>query len=169
TSVEMLTMDESFDIYMQTVFPYSLSAFTFTNMKHRNYSTAYSYSYCIYRLYTTMRTNVILRGSSHYKPALSNLIHWHHSCRMDLRRLFLLVAVHLLFLHETGSNNPTGIPSDTDKIPLHPYYTIKDILGALLLILASLILVLFSPDLLGDPDNYTPANPLNTPPHITPE
>nr|AAA19919.1 cytochrome b [Oryctolagus cuniculus]AAS54913.1 cytochrome b [Oryctolagus cuniculus] len=80
-----------------------------------------------------------------------------------------LVLIHLLFLHETGSNNPTGIPSNSDKIPFHPYYTIKDTLGFLVAILLLLILVLFSPDLLGDPDNYTPANPLNTPPHIKPE
>nr|WBU93719.1 cytochrome b [Ochotona curzoniae] len=80
-----------------------------------------------------------------------------------------LVMVHLLFLHETGSNNPTGIISDADKIPFHPYYTIKDALGFLFLITLLLSLVLFSPDLLGDPDNYTPANPLNTPPHIKPE
>ncbi|YP_009352188.1 cytochrome b (mitochondrion) [Delphinapterus leucas] len=80
-----------------------------------------------------------------------------------------LVAVHLLFLHETGSNNPTGIPSNMDTIPFHPYYTIKDILGALLLILTLLTVTLFTPDLLGDPDNYTPANPLNTPAHIKPE
>nr|AAV91494.1 cytochrome b [Sus scrofa] len=77
-----------------------------------------------------------------------------------------LAAVHLLFLHETGSNNPTGISSDMDEIPFHPYYTIKDILGAVFMMLILLILVLFSPDLLGDQDNYTPANPLNTPPHI---
>nr|YP_010303513.1 cytochrome b [Balionycteris maculata]ULT46719.1 cytochrome b [Balionycteris maculata] len=80
-----------------------------------------------------------------------------------------LVVVHLLFLHETGSNNPTGIPSDTDMIPFHPYYTIKDLLGILMMLLVLLSLTLFSPDLLGDPDNYTPANPLNTPPHIKPE
>nr|QCT05434.1 cytochrome b [Eliurus minor] len=80
-----------------------------------------------------------------------------------------LVMVHLLFLHETGSNNPSGLNSDADKIPFHPYYTIKDILGVLLLFLFLISLVLFSPDLLGDPDNYTPANPLNTPPHIKPE
>nr|CAB65746.1 cytochrome b [Lepus sinensis] len=80
-----------------------------------------------------------------------------------------LVMVHLLFLHKTGSNNPSGIPWDSDKIPFHPYYTIKDTLGFLILILLLLLLVLFSPDLLGDPDNYTPANPLNTPPHIKPE
>nr|ACY73821.1 cytochrome b [Eliurus antsingy]QDJ00006.1 cytochrome b [Eliurus antsingy] len=80
-----------------------------------------------------------------------------------------LVMVHLLFLHETGSNNPSGLNSDADKIPFHPYYTIKDILGVLLLLMFLISLVLFTPDLLGDPDNYTPANPLNTPPHIKPE
>nr|QCT05491.1 cytochrome b [Eliurus tanala]QCT05503.1 cytochrome b [Eliurus tanala]QCT05505.1 cytochrome b [Eliurus tanala]QCT05513.1 cytochrome b [Eliurus tanala]QCT05516.1 cytochrome b [Eliurus tanala] len=80
-----------------------------------------------------------------------------------------LVMVHLLFLHETGSNNPSGLNSNADKIPFHPYYTIKDILGVLLLFLFLISLVLFTPDLLGDPDNYTPANPLNTPPHIKPE
>nr|ADH16730.1 cytochrome b [Neophocaena phocaenoides]ADW95760.1 cytochrome b [Neophocaena phocaenoides]ADW95761.1 cytochrome b [Neophocaena phocaenoides]ADW95762.1 cytochrome b [Neophocaena phocaenoides]ADW95763.1 cytochrome b [Neophocaena phocaenoides] len=80
-----------------------------------------------------------------------------------------LMIVHLLFLHETGSNNPTGIPSNMDMIPFHPYYTIKDILGILLLILILLTLTLFSPDLLGDPDNYVPANPLSTPAHIKPE
>ncbi|NXX71450.1 CYB protein, partial [Spizella passerina] len=37
--------------------------------------------------------------------------------------------IHLTLLHETGSNNPLGIPSDCDKIPSHPYYTVKDILG----------------------------------------
>nr|Q5VJ46.1 RecName: Full=Cytochrome b; AltName: Full=Complex III subunit 3; AltName: Full=Complex III subunit III; AltName: Full=Cytochrome b-c1 complex subunit 3; AltName: Full=Ubiquinol-cytochrome-c reductase complex cytochrome b subunit [Galago gabonensis]AAS00148.1 cytochrome b [Galago gabonensis]ALJ53324.1 cytochrome b [Galago gabonensis] len=80
-----------------------------------------------------------------------------------------LAMVHLLFLHETGSNNPSGISSDPDKIPFHPYYTTKDLLGVILLLLALFSLVLFSPDLLGDPDNYTPVNPLNTPPHIKPE
>nr|QIV25211.1 cytochrome b [Myodes glareolus] len=80
-----------------------------------------------------------------------------------------LVFVHLLFLHETGSNNPTGLNSDADKIPFHPYYTIKDFLGALILLTGLMILVLFFPDVLGDPDNYTPANPLNTPAHIKPE
>nr|YP_004935504.1 cytochrome b [Myodes regulus]AEO90261.1 cytochrome b [Myodes regulus] len=80
-----------------------------------------------------------------------------------------LVFVHLLFLHETGSNNPTGLNSDADKIPFHPYYTIKDFLGVLFLLMVLMILVLFFPDVLGDPDNYTPANPLNTPAHIKPE
>nr|ALJ53323.1 cytochrome b [Galagoides demidoff murinus] len=80
-----------------------------------------------------------------------------------------MAMIHLLFLHETGSNNPSGISSDSDKIPFHPYYTIKDLLGLIILLLTLFSLVMFSPDLLGDSDNYTPANPLNTPPHIKPE
>nr|ADB82740.1 cytochrome b [Uta stansburiana] len=77
--------------------------------------------------------------------------------------------IHLLFLHETGSNNPTGLASNTDKIPFHPYFSYKDLLGALLLTLLLLLLALFSPNLLGDPENFSPANPLVTPPHIKPE
>nr|YP_009047701.1 cytochrome b [Emberiza cioides]UKS50941.1 cytochrome b [Emberiza jankowskii]BAD20256.1 cytochrome b [Emberiza cioides ciopsis]BAD20258.1 cytochrome b [Emberiza cioides castaneiceps]AGW46867.1 cytochrome b [Emberiza cioides]BAD20257.1 cytochrome b [Emberiza cioides ciopsis] len=80
-----------------------------------------------------------------------------------------ITLVHLTFLHETGSNNPLGIPSDCDKIPFHPYYTIKDILGFMLLLSLLVSLALFSPNLLGDPENFTPANPLVTPPHIKPE
>nr|AFB20018.1 cytochrome b [Melocichla mentalis] len=77
--------------------------------------------------------------------------------------------VHLTLLHETGSNNPTGISSDCDKIPFHPYYTVKDILGFVLLLITLASLALFSPNSLGDPENFTPANPLATPPHIKPE
>nr|AUW60831.1 cytochrome b [Bathilda ruficauda subclarescens] len=80
-----------------------------------------------------------------------------------------LTLVHLTFLHETGSNNPLGIPSDCDKIPFHPYYTTKDILGFALMLSLLASLALFSPNLLGDPENFTPANPLVTPPHIKPE
>nr|AAY22036.1 cytochrome b [Regulus ignicapilla]AAY22038.1 cytochrome b [Regulus ignicapilla]AAY22040.1 cytochrome b [Regulus ignicapilla] len=80
-----------------------------------------------------------------------------------------LTLVHLTFLHETGSNNPLGIPSDCDKIPFHPYYSTKDFLGFLLLFVPLAALALFSPNLLGDPENFTPANPLATPPHIKPE
>nr|ADM73273.1 cytochrome b [Leontocebus fuscicollis weddelli]ADM73274.1 cytochrome b [Leontocebus fuscicollis weddelli]ADM73275.1 cytochrome b [Leontocebus fuscicollis weddelli] len=80
-----------------------------------------------------------------------------------------LATIHLLFLHETGSSNPSGMTSEPDKISFHPYYTIKDILGLMFLLLLLMMLTLFSPDLLTDPDNYTVANPLNTPPHIKPE
>nr|BBH37265.1 cytochrome b [Trimma caesiura] len=85
---------------------------------------------------------------------------------------FVILAVtilHLLFLHETGSNNPTGLNSDADKIPFHPYFSYKDLLGFAIIFLALVSLALFSPNYLGDPDNFIPANPLVTPPHIKPE
>nr|QEQ51063.1 cytochrome b [Alburnoides manyasensis]QEQ51064.1 cytochrome b [Alburnoides manyasensis]QEQ51065.1 cytochrome b [Alburnoides manyasensis]QEQ51066.1 cytochrome b [Alburnoides manyasensis]QEQ51067.1 cytochrome b [Alburnoides manyasensis] len=77
--------------------------------------------------------------------------------------------LHLLFLHETGSNNPAGLNSDADKISFHPYFSYKDLLGFVVMLLALTSLTLFSPNLLGDPENFTPANPLVTPPHIQPE
>nr|BCW03780.1 cytochrome b [Hynobius utsunomiyaorum] len=77
--------------------------------------------------------------------------------------------IHLLFLHETGSNNPTGILSNMDKVPFHPYFSYKDAMGFLIMLTTLFILSLLSPNLLGDPDNFTPANPLVTPPHIQPE
>nr|WNN67234.1 cytochrome b [Astroscopus guttatus] len=80
-----------------------------------------------------------------------------------------LVMVHFLFLHETGSNNPLGLNSNADKISFHPYFSIKDLLWFMILLLALVTLALFSPNSLGDPDNFTPANPLVTPPHIKPE
>nr|YP_001994300.1 cytochrome b [Leptochilichthys agassizii]BAG49396.1 cytochrome b [Leptochilichthys agassizii] len=85
---------------------------------------------------------------------------------------FVIVAatvIHFLFLHETGSTNPTGLDSDADKITFHPYFLYKDILGMAALLAALTTLALFWPNLLGDPDNFTPANPLMTPPHIKPE
>nr|YP_004581457.1 cytochrome b [Silurus lanzhouensis]AEG77765.1 cytochrome b [Silurus lanzhouensis] len=85
---------------------------------------------------------------------------------------FAIVAatlLHALFLHETGSNNPAGLNSDTDKISFHPYFSYKDLLGFIMLLTALTALALFSPNLLGDPENFTPANPLVTPPHIKPE
>nr|WET58604.1 cytochrome b [Troglonectes sp. GZNU 2020041602] len=77
--------------------------------------------------------------------------------------------IHLLFLHETGSNNPAGLNSDADKISFHPYFSYKDLFGFVVMLLALALLALFSPNLLGDPENFTPANPLITPPHIKPE
>nr|NP_795806.1 cytochrome b [Nansenia ardesiaca]BAC58211.1 cytochrome b [Nansenia ardesiaca] len=85
---------------------------------------------------------------------------------------FVIIAasiLHFLFLHETGSNNPVGINSDADKISFHPYFIYKDILGFAITLIALSSLALFAPNLLGDPDNFTPANPLVTPPHIKPE
>nr|ABY48390.1 cytochrome b [Xantusia vigilis] len=85
---------------------------------------------------------------------------------------FIIIAMtvlHLLFLHESGSNNPTGLNANTDKISFHPFFSHKDLLGAVMITMLLLILTLFSPNLLGDPENFTPANPMMTPPHIKPE
>nr|BAM14855.1 cytochrome b [Caudacaecilia sp. KUHE 17334]BAM14876.1 cytochrome b [Ichthyophiidae sp. KUHE 39230]BAM14877.1 cytochrome b [Ichthyophiidae sp. KUHE 39231]BAM14906.1 cytochrome b [Ichthyophiidae sp. BORN12820]BAM14909.1 cytochrome b [Caudacaecilia cf. asplenia BORN 23435] len=85
---------------------------------------------------------------------------------------FLIIGMsilHLIFLHETGSNNPTGLESNTDKIPFHPYFSYKDALGFMIMLSLLATTALFLPNLLGDPENFTPANPLMTPPHIKPE
>nr|WAX39283.1 cytochrome b [Bundoksia longissima] len=83
--------------------------------------------------------------------------------------LMAMVMVHLLFLHQTGSNNPIGLNSNIDKIPFHPYFTIKDIVGFMIMFMLLTMLSLMEPYILGDPDNFIPANPLVTPLHIQPE
>nr|YP_010461170.1 cytochrome b [Strophopteryx fasciata]UUF92101.1 cytochrome b [Strophopteryx fasciata] len=80
-----------------------------------------------------------------------------------------MTMIHLLFLHQTGSNNPLGLNGNVDKIPFHPYFSFKDIVGFLSLLMILTVLTLLDPYLLGDPDNFTPANPLVTPVHIQPE
>lgn len=80
-----------------------------------------------------------------------------------------ITIIHLLFLHQTGSNNPLGINRNIDKIPFHPYFSFKDIVGFIVLLIILTLLTLINPNLLGDPDNFIPANPLVTPVHIQPE
>ena len=80
-----------------------------------------------------------------------------------------IVIIHLLFLHQTGSSNPLGLPINIDKISFHPYFSYKDLVGFLVIILLLTIITLIDPYRLGDPDNFIPANPLVTPIHIQPE
>lgn len=80
-----------------------------------------------------------------------------------------IVIIHFLYLHQTGSSNPLGLNRNIDKIPFHPYFTYKDSLGYSISISLFIILNLTRPYLLGDPDNFIPANPLITPIHIQPE
>jgi quinol-cytochrome oxidoreductase complex cytochrome b subunit len=87
---------------------------------------------------------------------------------------FIIVAVvglHLVALHQHGSNNPLGIdhkgPQDT--IPFHPYYTIKDLFGLCVFLIFFSVIVFYFPNALGHADNYIPANPLQTPAEIVPE
>nr|BDG62544.1 cytochrome B [Amphiophiura penichra] len=83
--------------------------------------------------------------------------------------LALLSILHLLFLHETGSNNPLGIPSDYDKVSFHSFFSSKDLIGFIIFIISLSTLTLLYPIVLSDPENFIPANPLVTPPHIQPE
>jgi len=85
---------------------------------------------------------------------------------------FIIVAMiffHLVFLHQTGSSNPLGINSDRDRIPFHNYYSRKDATGFLIALTGFILIILFLPRLLTDPENFLLANPLVTPIHIKPE
>ena len=82
-----------------------------------------------------------------------------------------VVVLHVLALHQFGSNNPLGIDrkSPKDSIPFHPYYTVKDLYRLGLFLIALSAFVFYMPNTLGHPDNYIEANPLSTPAHIVPE
>nr|BDQ43725.1 cytochrome b [Amynthas hupeiensis]BDQ43738.1 cytochrome b [Amynthas hupeiensis] len=78
-------------------------------------------------------------------------------------------VLHIMFLHQTGSNNPIGINADSDRVPFHTYYSIKDMLGYLMAITGLSCMVLFEPNMFTDPENFLMSNPLVTPIHIKPE
>ncbi|RSU49263.1 cytochrome b N-terminal domain-containing protein [Sphingomonas sp. S-NIH.Pt15_0812] len=82
-----------------------------------------------------------------------------------------VIILHIWALHIPGSNNPTGVDvkGEQDTVPFHPYYTAKDAVGLGVFLLLFALLIFFSPNLLGHPDNYIEANPLSTPAHIVPE
>ncbi|KAI3664525.1 hypothetical protein L1987_89726 [Smallanthus sonchifolius] len=85
---------------------------------------------------------------------------------------FLLVGaslLHLAALHQYGSNNPLGVHSEMDKIASYPYFYVKDLVGWVAFAIFSSIFIFYAPNVLGHPDNYIPANPMPTPPHIVPE
>jgi quinol-cytochrome oxidoreductase complex cytochrome b subunit len=83
--------------------------------------------------------------------------------------LVLCVIIHLLFLHEFGSNNPLGIPSFLDNAPFSVYYTLKDGFSVILILIIFVYIFTLNPDLLGHSVNYEKANFLVTPAHIVPE
>jgi len=105
-------------------------------------------------------------GFSVDNPTLNRFFSLHYLLPFVLMALSI---IHLMALHEHGSNNPLGINSNVDKVPFHPYFTYKDLFGFFIFLIIFISLVFFYPDLLGHADNYIPANPLVTPPHIVPE
>lgn len=80
-----------------------------------------------------------------------------------------LVLLHITLLHDKGSNNPLSINEKMDIINFYPYFVTKDLFIIWIFLIAFGYFVFFNPDYLGHPDNYIPANPLVTPPHIVPE
>jgi len=99
-------------------------------------------------------------------PTLTRFFSFHFICPFIIAAL---VMIHLLYLHQTGSNNPLGSNSNIEKLPFHPYFTIKDFFGFLFVLTLFFIFILLEPYTLGDPENFIPANPLVTPVHIQPE
>ena len=85
--------------------------------------------------------------------------------------ILAVVLLHLIALHRFGSNNPLGIDmkGPQDSLPFHPYYTVKDLFGLCVFLLVYAFFVFYAPNFLGNPDNYIPANPMQTPNHIVPE
>ena len=81
----------------------------------------------------------------------------------------ILVLTHLFFLHAKGSSNPLALPRHVDKLPFSPYFTFKDILALSSLFILFLLVCIWAPWTLGDPDNFTLAAPISTPAHIKPE
>nr|YP_009515487.1 cytochrome b [Trinorchestia longiramus]AYB71598.1 cytochrome b [Trinorchestia longiramus] len=83
--------------------------------------------------------------------------------------ILAMVMIHITLLHLTGSGNPLGLVSNKEKIPFHVYFSMKDMLGVILTTLLFVYLCLMYPLILGDDDNFVPANPSVTPHHIQPE
>jgi ubiquinol-cytochrome c reductase cytochrome b/c1 subunit len=107
-------------------------------------------------------------GFSVGAPTLNRLYALHYLLPFVI---FGLVILHVWALHVPGNNNPTGIDvkSPKETVPFHPYYTIKDGFALVVFVLLFAAVVFYAPNWLGHPDNYIPANPLQTPPHIVPE
>lgn len=101
-------------------------------------------------------------------------------CDATLKRFYVLhiylpfvlmgfSAIHIYYLHDTGSNNPLGVDDRGDLVPFYPYYLFKDVLGIVLMLTAISVVVFWFPHVFECPENYIPADQYKTPPHIQPE
>lgn len=99
-------------------------------------------------------------------PTLTRFFSFHFICPFIISAL---VIIHLIYLHQTGSNNPVGTNRNLDKLSFHPFFTIKDFFGFTITLFLFYIFILLEPYTLGDPENFILANPLVTPVHIQPE
>jgi len=123
----------------------------------------------LFRAFPYVGSNLVFwlwGGFSVDNPTLTRFFTFHFLLPFIVSGLAIL---HLFYLHQLGSNNPLGINSSSDKIPFHWYFSIKDAFGFTVLLSALLCIIFFFPQLLIEADNFIPANPLVTPPHIVPE
>nr|YP_010535647.1 cytochrome b [Alectorobius peruvianus]UYB78533.1 cytochrome b [Alectorobius peruvianus] len=111
-------------------------------------------------------TQWIWGGFSVENPTLTRFFAFHFLMPF---LLLVMVIIHISLLHETGSSNPLGITNNIDKIPFHPYFSLKDLLGIIALMTMFSYITILHPYTLMDPENFMMANPLITPPHIQPE
>ena len=85
---------------------------------------------------------------------------------------FLIAGVsliHLALLHKVGSNSPLGSDTGVDDLPFYPYFAVKDAFAFFCFMLFFAVFVFYFPNVLNHPDNYIPADPLQTPAHVVPE
>jgi ubiquinol-cytochrome c reductase cytochrome b subunit len=99
-------------------------------------------------------------------PTLNRFFSFHYLLPFLIAAMALL---HLILLHQHGSNNPLGITSIYDRVPFYPYFYVKDLFGFIIFVLVFSMFVVYAPNYMGHPDNYIEANPLVTPAHIVPE
>jgi len=105
-------------------------------------------------------------GFSVDNPTLNRFFSLHYL------RPFVIAAtafIHLVLLHQPGSNNPLGVVSIFDRLPFYPYFYVKDLFGFFIFVLIFSFFIIYAPNYIGHPDNYIEANPLVTPAHIVPE
>nr|YP_010531318.1 cytochrome b [Mileewa amplimacula]UXX17577.1 cytochrome b [Mileewa amplimacula] len=114
----------------------------------------------------TMLVNWIWGGFAVDNATLSRFFSLHFMLPFII---LMMTIIHIFFLHTTGSNNPIGLNSDIDKIPFHPYFSIKDLMSTTIILTMIFVLNFTEPFMLSDPDNFIPANPMLTPIHIQPE
>nr|UYB78442.1 cytochrome b [Alectorobius microlophi] len=114
----------------------------------------------------TSITQWIWGGFSVDNPTLTRFFTFHFLLPFILSAMIIL---HISLLHKTGSSNPLGLTNNIDKIPFHPYFSLKDLLGLMTFVLMSSYIILINPYMFMDPENFMMANPLITPPHIQPE
>lgn len=120
----------------------------------------------IIKCYIISYENVIWGSFSVDNPTLNRFFSLHYLLPFLIAAL---VVLHLIALHLHASNNPLGLNSNIDKLPFHPYFTSKDLVGFVVFGIIFSYFIFFQPNLLGHPDNFIPANPLVTPAHIVPE